>query len=152
MTYVPAKFEVATSNSLEGDSFTKKYILWPWGSRSHKLSSALYIIWPIHLQGLGLLHPAVKEEMHLQENTLFNFDFESRSHKYCWVPSTPCGLFTCKFWDCYVQLLRRICIYKKMHYLTFELDVEDKVAQNVAQHLLYHAAYSPARLEVAVYW
>ena len=27
MTYVPAKFEVATSNSLEGDAFTRKYII-----------------------------------------------------------------------------------------------------------------------------
>ena len=27
MAYVPAKFEVATSNNLEGDTFTRKYIL-----------------------------------------------------------------------------------------------------------------------------
>ena len=27
MTYVPAKFEVAMSNSLEGDAFTRKYII-----------------------------------------------------------------------------------------------------------------------------
>ena len=33
------------------------------------LLSTLYIMWPIHLQGLRLLRPAVKEEMHLQENT-----------------------------------------------------------------------------------
>ena len=30
MTYAPAKFEVATSNSLGEDGFTRKYIIWPW--------------------------------------------------------------------------------------------------------------------------
>ena len=34
------------------------------------LLSALYIMWPIHLQGFRLLRPAIKE-MHLQESTLF---------------------------------------------------------------------------------
>ena len=36
------------------------------------LPSTLYIMWPIHLHGLRLLLPTVKEEMHLQENTLFD--------------------------------------------------------------------------------
>ena len=35
------------------------------------LLSILYIMWPIHLQGLMLLGLTVKEEMHLQEITLF---------------------------------------------------------------------------------
>ena len=38
------------------------------------LLSTLYIMWPIHLQGLKLPRPTVKEEMHLQEITLFNLD------------------------------------------------------------------------------
>ena len=29
-------------------------------------------MWPIHLQGLRLLRPTIKEEMHLQENTFFD--------------------------------------------------------------------------------
>ena len=29
----------------------------------------------MHQQSLMLLHPIVKEKMHLQENTLFDFDF-----------------------------------------------------------------------------
>ena len=33
------------------------------------LLSILYIMWPIHLQGLMLLGLTVKEEMHLQEIT-----------------------------------------------------------------------------------
>ena len=32
MTFAPAKFEVATSNSLEEDASTRKYIIWPWPS------------------------------------------------------------------------------------------------------------------------
>ena len=34
------------------------------------LLSTLYIMWPIHLQGLRLLCPTIKKEMYLQENTL----------------------------------------------------------------------------------
>ena len=34
--------------------------------------STLYIMWPIHLQRLRFLRPTVQEEMHLQENTLFD--------------------------------------------------------------------------------
>ena len=44
-------------------------------SRSHKmLPSTLYIRSPMHLQSLKLLRPMVKEEMHLQENTLYDLD------------------------------------------------------------------------------
>ena len=41
------------------------------GSRSHKLFSTLYIMWPIQLQSLRLLRHTDKK-MHLQENTLFD--------------------------------------------------------------------------------
>ena len=33
------------------------------------LASTIYIIWPMHKQNLVLLHPTIKEKMHLQENT-----------------------------------------------------------------------------------
>ena len=36
--------------------------------------SILYIMWPIHLQGLRLLHLTVKDEMHLQEKAMFDLD------------------------------------------------------------------------------
>ena len=75
VTYAPAKFEVATSNGLAGDAFTRKYIVWPWHW------------W----------------------------------HKHCPVPSTLCDLCTCKVWSCYVKWFCRRCIYKKIHYLTFDL-------------------------------
>ena len=39
---------------------------------THMLLSILYIMLPIHLQGLMLLHLTVQEEMHLQDITLFD--------------------------------------------------------------------------------
>ena len=43
--------------------------------RSYKmLPSTNDIMWPMHQQSLMLLHPMVKEKMHLQENTLFDLD------------------------------------------------------------------------------
>ena len=54
------------------------------------LRSILYIMWHIHRQGLMLLHLTVKEEMHLQEITLF--DLGQGHTKSCPVPSTSCDL------------------------------------------------------------
>ena len=32
----------------------------------------------------------------------------------------------CKVWSCYVQRFRRRCIYKKVHYFTFDLDLRSR--------------------------
>ena len=75
VTYAPTEFEVTTSKALEGEAFTRKFNIWPLtlGSRSHKmLPSTLYIMWPIQLQSLKLLGLTLKEEIQLQENTLFD--------------------------------------------------------------------------------
>ena len=150
MTFAPAKFEIATSNSLGEDAFTWKNIIWPWpsrqghtkccpvpstscdlcsyrvwsyyvksfrrrsihkkfniwpltlGSRSHKmLPSTLYIMWPLQLQGLKLLGLTSYEEIHLQENSIF------------------------------------------------DLDLGVKVTQNVAQYPLHHVTFSATKFEVA---
>ena len=53
VSYPATKFEVARSNRLGGDTFTRKYIIWSL-TRSHKMLP-LYIMWPIHLQSLKLL-------------------------------------------------------------------------------------------------
>ena len=76
VTYAPAKFEAAMSKGGGVDAFRRKYSICPvtltLGSRSHKrLPSTLYIMLPMHLQSLKLLHPKV-EEMHLKENTVFD--------------------------------------------------------------------------------
>ena len=121
MTYAQAKFEVATSKTLWGDAFSRKYIIWPLtltlGSRSHKTSpSTLDIMWPMHRQNLKLLLPKVYEEMHLQENTLFDlwpWPWGQGHTKCLPVPSTSCDLCTYKVWSCYVQPFRRRYNYKK---------------------------------------
>ena len=106
MTFAPAKFEVATSNSLGEDAFTRKYIIWPWPSRQGQT-------------------------------------------KCCPVPSTSCDLCTYRVWSYYVKSFRRKCIYKKIQYLTFDLDLVVKVTQNVAQYPLHHVTYPATKFEVA---
>ena len=44
--------------------------------------STIYIMPPMHMQIFKLLHPILKEEMHLQENTLFSGEICSFSVKY----------------------------------------------------------------------
>ena len=51
--------------------------------------------------------------------------------------------------SCYVQPFRRRYIYKKIHCLTFDLDLGVKVTRNVTQYPLYHVTYSPTKFEVA---
>ena len=42
VTYAATKFEVATSNGLGGDKFTRKYILWPWNVALYPLHHVTY--------------------------------------------------------------------------------------------------------------
>ena len=116
------------------------------------LPSTLYIMWPFQLQSLKLLHQKVKEEMHLQENSIFDlwpWPWCQGHTKCCPVPSTPCDLFSYKVWSCYVYLFRRRYIYKKIQHLTFDLDLGVKVTRNVAQYPLHHVTYSTTKLKVA---
>ena len=121
--------------------------LWPLLSSSHSMWLRIfYIIWPIHLQGLRFLLPTVQEEIHLQENALFDL-WPWRSP----VPFTSCDLSRYKVWSCYnIYWLRRRCIYKKIHYLIFDLDLGVKVTQNVSQHPLHHVAYQGTKCKVAM--
>ena len=89
-------------------------------SRSHKmLLSTFYIMWPMHLWSLKLLCPVVKEEMHLQENTLYDLDLVVKVTQN--VVQCPPNhiLCTCKIWSCYVKQFRRRWIYKKVHFMTW---------------------------------
>ena len=85
--------------------------------RSHEASpSTLDIMWPMHRQNLKLLLRKVYEEMHLQENTLFDlWPWPwGQGHTKCHpVPSTSCDLCTYKVWSRYVQRFRRRYNYKK---------------------------------------
>ena len=107
-------------------------------------------MWPMHQQSLKLLHPRVKEKMCLQENTLFDLDLGGQGHrKPCPVPSTSCDLCTYRVWSYYVKRFRRRSFYKKIQYLTFDLDLGVKVTQNVAQYPLHHVTYSATKFEIA---
>ena len=70
----------------------------------------------MHRQNLKLLLWKVYEEMHLQENTLFDlWPWPwGQGHTKCHpVPSTSCDLCTYKVSSCYVQRFRRRYNYKK---------------------------------------
>ena len=69
--------------------------------------------------------------------------------KCCLVPSTSCDLCTGKIWSCYFQKFMRRCIYKKIHYLTFDLDLGVKVTQNITQYPLHHVIYASTKFEVS---
>ena len=43
----------------------------------------------------------------------------------------------------------RRCIYKKIHYLIFDLDLGVKVTRNVTQYPLHHVIYAPTKFQVA---
>ena len=43
----------------------------------------------------------------------------------------------------------RRCIYKKIQYLSFDLDLGVKVTQNVTQYPLHHMIYAFTKFEVA---
>ena len=100
-TYAPVKFEVAMSNGLGDDAFTRKYIIW-------------------------------------------------RSHEVLSVPLTSCDICTCKIWSCYFEKFMRRCVYKKIHYLTFDLDLGVKVKWNFTQRPLHHVIYTSTKFEVAM--
>ena len=42
------------------------------------------------------------------------------------------------------------CIFKKIDYLTFDLDPKVKITQNIAQSPLYYVIYAPAKFRVAI--
>ena len=126
------------------------------GSRSHEVfPSTLNIMWPIHMQSLKVLCPRVKEEMHLQENAIYDLWPWSKGQghrKYCPVLSTLCDLCTCKVWSKHIKWLRR-CIYKKKTLFDHWHwpDPNAKVTQNVAQFPIHHVIYAPAKFAVATF-
>ena len=73
------------------------------------LPSTLYTMSPMHLRCLKLLHQTV-EEMHLQENTVY--DLGLRVNVTQIMPSDLC---TCVSLKLLRKMFRRICICKKMH-------------------------------------
>ena len=104
-------------------------------SRSHKmLPSTIHIMWPMQLRTLKLLCPMVKEKVFTRKYIIWPW-LQGQGHmKCCLVPSTSCDLCTCKIWSCYFKKFMR-CVYKKIHYLTFDLGLGVKVTWNVVSTL-----------------
>ena len=101
----------------------------------------------MQLQSLKLLPLTIKEEVHLNENTLFDLDLGLRSHKM--LPST---LYI--MWPIQIQSLKLLCLTVKeeMHLqvnILFDLDPGVKVTQNVTQFPLHHVTYSGTKFKVA---
>ena len=104
-----------------------------------------------------LPRPTVKEEVHLQENTLLDLWTWPRGQghtKCCSVPSFI-------MWPIHLQGLRlpRPTVEEEMHLqenTLFDIwpwpwvELAVKVTQNVAQYPLHHVTYSPAKFEVAM--
>ena len=101
----------------------------------------------MHMHSLKLLCPTVWEEMHLQENILFDPWPWCQDHTKCNpVPSTSFDLCSCKVWSCYVKWLRRRCIYKKIHYLTLGSRSHKMLP---SKYPLHHVNYAATKFEVA---
>ena len=108
VTCAPANFEVGTSNGLEEDAFTRKYIIWP---RSQEmLPSILCITWRMHLQSLKLLRPTVMSRCFYKKIQYLTLALRSND---TWDVA-QCPLCTCKVWSCGVQRFRRRCVYMKI--------------------------------------
>ena len=71
----------------------------------------------------------------------------TKSHQ---VPSTSCEVCTGKIWSCYFQKFMRRCIYKKIHYLTFDLDHGVKFTQNVTQYPLHHVIFASTSCDLCI--
>ena len=116
-------------------------------SRSHKmLPSTLDFTWPMYQQNVMLLHPMVKEKMHLQENTLFDLDLGVKVTQN--VAQYPRHM-----WPMRQQslILLHPKVKKKIHLqenTLFDLDLRVKVTRNVAQCPLHHMTYAPTEFEV----
>ena len=99
--YAPAEFEVTTSKGLRCIYKKIHYLTLTLASRSYEmLLSTLDIM---HELSLMLLHPMVKDKMHLQENSIFGtWPWDEGHTKCCPVRLTSCDLFSYKVWRCYV--------------------------------------------------
>ena len=109
------------------------------GLRCHKmLLSTLDIMWPMRQQSLMLLHPMVKEKMHLQENKLFNLDLWVKvTQNVAQYPRHHVTYAPAKFDTAHPKV-------KEMHLqenTLFDLDLRVKDTRNVAQCPLHYLCY-----------
>ena len=96
MTFTPANFEIATSNSLGEDAFTRKYIIWPWPLNVAQC--------PLHHVTYAPTEFEITTSKALwgeafTRNSIFDlwpWPWGQGHTKCCPVPSTSCDLFSYK--------------------------------------------------------
>ena len=134
MTYAPAKFEVATSNSLEKMHLKER--------TSYKLDLGIKVTqnaaqYPPHHVTFApakfevALSNGLGEDAITRKYIIWPWPWHQGHMKCCLVPSSSSDLCTCETWSCYFQKFLRRSVYKKIHYLTFDIDLGVKVTQNV---------------------
>ena len=110
------------------------------------LPSTLYIMRPMHLQGLKLLRSTVNEQMHLQENTVFDLDFGIKVTQD--VAQHPLHHLTHAFAKFGVTTFNgKGDAFTKS--TVFDRDLKIKVTQDVAKYALRHVTYAHVKDEVA---
>ena len=97
----------------------------------------------MHQQSLVLLHPMVKEKMHLQENTLFDLGVKV-TRNVAQYPRHHVTYAPAKFDIATSQVKEKMHLQENT---LFDLD-RVKVTRNVAQCLLHHVTYAPTEFEV----
>ena len=118
MTFAPAKFEIATSNSLGEDAFTRKYIIWPWPwGQGHtkccpvpstSCDLCTYRVWYCYI-------PLLRRRCIYKKYIKWPWPSGQGHTKCCPVPSTSCDLCTYRVLSYYVKSFRRRSIYKKIN-------------------------------------
>ena len=108
----------------------------------------------MHQQSLILLHPTVKEKMHLQDNTLFDGDFDLELRVKVTRNFAQCPLHRVRYAPSEFEVttskaLRGEAFTTKIQYLTFDLDLGVKVTRNISQYPLHHVTYSATKFEAA---
>ena len=117
---------------------------------SHKmLPSTLEIMWPMHQQSLILLHPKVKENMHLQENTLFDLDVRVKVIRNV----AQCPLHHVTYTSTEFEVTTSITLggeafTRKFNIWPLTLTLGPRSHENVAQDPLHHVTYPATKFEL----
>ena len=102
----------------------------------------------MHLRSLKLICPMVKEEMHLQENTLYDLDLDlvlKVTQNVVQCPPNHMTYVPAKF-----EVATSNSLGEDGFTKLYDLDLGVKVTQNVAQYHPHHVTYAPVNFEVAM--
>ena len=142
-TYAPTKFEIAMSNRLGGDAFTRKFMIWPWTwGQSHKkcclVPSTLcdlctYKVWNCYVQ-------QIRRRCTYKKRLYLTLTLGSRSQKM--LPSTLHIM-----WPMHLQSLKLLHPRLKRKYIIWPWPWYQG---HTKCYPLHHVTYAPAKFEVAM--